>query len=40
MTLHSVLPRVSLALAILAGALWLALNRGQLDPDSVELLVH
>ena len=36
MTLRSVLPRVSLALAILAGALWLALNRGQLDPASVE----
>ena len=27
MTLRSVLPRVSLALAVLAGALWLALNR-------------
>jgi uncharacterized membrane protein YdjX (TVP38/TMEM64 family)/rhodanese-related sulfurtransferase len=36
MTLHSVLPRVSLALAILAAALWLALNRGQPDPASVE----
>ncbi|MFZ1102337.1 MAG: VTT domain-containing protein [Hyphomicrobiaceae bacterium] len=34
--LRSVLPRVSLALAILAGVLWLALNRGQLDPASAE----
>ena len=36
MTLRSVLPRLSLALAILAAALWLALNRGELDPASVE----
>jgi uncharacterized membrane protein YdjX (TVP38/TMEM64 family)/rhodanese-related sulfurtransferase len=30
------LPRLALAGAILAGALWLALQRGQLDPASVE----
>jgi uncharacterized membrane protein YdjX (TVP38/TMEM64 family)/rhodanese-related sulfurtransferase len=36
MTLRSALPRLSLALAVLSAALWLALNRGQLDPASVE----
>jgi uncharacterized membrane protein YdjX (TVP38/TMEM64 family)/rhodanese-related sulfurtransferase len=36
MTLRSVLPRLSVALAILSCALWLALHRGQLDAASVE----
>lgn len=36
MTLRTVLPRVSLGLAIVAGALWLALNRSQIDPALIE----
>jgi uncharacterized membrane protein YdjX (TVP38/TMEM64 family) len=36
MTLRTVLPRVSLGLAILAGGLWLALNRNRLDPELIE----
>jgi uncharacterized membrane protein YdjX (TVP38/TMEM64 family)/rhodanese-related sulfurtransferase len=36
MTLRTVLPRVLLALSILGGALWLALNRDQLDPAAIE----
>jgi uncharacterized membrane protein YdjX (TVP38/TMEM64 family)/rhodanese-related sulfurtransferase len=36
MTLRTVLPRVSLGLAILAAGLWLALNRNRLDPELIE----
>ena len=36
MTLRTVLPRLLLGLAILAAALWLALNRDQLDPAQIE----
>jgi uncharacterized membrane protein YdjX (TVP38/TMEM64 family)/rhodanese-related sulfurtransferase len=36
MTLQAVLPRLSLGLAIVAGALWLALNRSQVDPALIE----
>jgi uncharacterized membrane protein YdjX (TVP38/TMEM64 family)/rhodanese-related sulfurtransferase len=36
MTLRTVLPRVSLGVAILAGGLWLALNRNRLDPELIE----
>ena len=36
MTLRAVLPRLSLGLAILGGALWLALNRNQIDPALIE----
>jgi uncharacterized membrane protein YdjX (TVP38/TMEM64 family)/rhodanese-related sulfurtransferase len=36
MTLRAVLPRLSLGLAIVAGALWLALNRSQVDPALIE----
>jgi uncharacterized membrane protein YdjX (TVP38/TMEM64 family)/rhodanese-related sulfurtransferase len=36
MMLRSVLARLSLALAVLSAALWLALNRGHLDPAAVE----
>jgi uncharacterized membrane protein YdjX (TVP38/TMEM64 family)/rhodanese-related sulfurtransferase len=34
------LPRLALGLAILAGALWLALNRNQLDPGMVESAIR
>ena len=40
MTLRSVLPHLSLAGAILAGALWLVLHRGQLDPAAVESVLR
>jgi uncharacterized membrane protein YdjX (TVP38/TMEM64 family)/rhodanese-related sulfurtransferase len=40
MMLRSVLARLSLALAILVGALWLALNRAQLDPAAVESVLR
>jgi uncharacterized membrane protein YdjX (TVP38/TMEM64 family)/rhodanese-related sulfurtransferase len=36
MTLRTVLPRLALGLAIIAGALWLALNRSQVDPALIE----
>jgi uncharacterized membrane protein YdjX (TVP38/TMEM64 family)/rhodanese-related sulfurtransferase len=36
MTLRTVLPRVLLGLSILGGALWLALNRNQLNPAAIE----
>jgi len=36
MTLRTALPRLFLGLAILAAALWLALNRDQLDPALIE----
>ena len=36
MTLRAALPRLSLGLAILAGALWLALNRNHVDPALIE----
>jgi uncharacterized membrane protein YdjX (TVP38/TMEM64 family)/rhodanese-related sulfurtransferase len=36
MTLRTVLPRLSLGLAIVAGALWLSLNRSQIDPALIE----
>ena len=36
MTLRAVLPRLSLGLAIIAGALWLALNRNQIDLALIE----
>jgi uncharacterized membrane protein YdjX (TVP38/TMEM64 family)/rhodanese-related sulfurtransferase len=36
MKVPSVLPRLLLGLAIAAGALWLALNRGRLDPALIE----
>jgi hypothetical protein len=32
MTLRTALPRVALGLTVLAGALWLALNRDKIDP--------
>lgn len=36
MTPRAVLPRLSLGLAIVAGALWLALNRNRIDPAPIE----
>jgi len=36
MTLRTISPRLLLSLAIVAGVLWLALHRGQLDPVIVE----
>jgi uncharacterized membrane protein YdjX (TVP38/TMEM64 family)/rhodanese-related sulfurtransferase len=36
MTLRTIFPRLLLSLAIVAGVLWLALHRGQLDPVIVE----
>jgi uncharacterized membrane protein YdjX (TVP38/TMEM64 family) len=36
MTLRTILPRLLLSLAIVAGVLWLALHRGQLDPVLIE----
>jgi uncharacterized membrane protein YdjX (TVP38/TMEM64 family)/rhodanese-related sulfurtransferase len=40
MTLRTVLPRVLLGLSILGGALWLALNRNQLNPAAIEGVVR
>jgi uncharacterized membrane protein YdjX (TVP38/TMEM64 family)/rhodanese-related sulfurtransferase len=40
MTLRALLPRLLLGLAILAGALWLALNRHQFDPAAIESVVR
>ena len=36
MTLRTIFPRLLLSLAIVAGVLWLALHRGQLDPVLIE----
>jgi uncharacterized membrane protein YdjX (TVP38/TMEM64 family)/rhodanese-related sulfurtransferase len=36
MTLRTIFPRLLLSLAIVAGVLWLALHRGQLDPGLIE----
>ncbi len=36
MTLRTIFPRLLLSLAIVAGVLWLALHRGQIDPVIVE----
>jgi uncharacterized membrane protein YdjX (TVP38/TMEM64 family)/rhodanese-related sulfurtransferase len=40
MTVCAMLPRLLLGLVILVGALWLALNRDQLDPASIEDAIH
>jgi uncharacterized membrane protein YdjX (TVP38/TMEM64 family)/rhodanese-related sulfurtransferase len=40
MTVRAMLPRLLLGFVILAGALWLALNRDQLDPAAIEDAIH
>jgi uncharacterized membrane protein YdjX (TVP38/TMEM64 family) len=40
MTVRAMLPRLLLGLVILAGAMWLALNRDQLDPAAIEDAIH
>jgi len=40
MTLHTLIPRLLLGFIVLSAALWLALNRDQVDPALVELAIR